>query len=73
MDAETYHRAVDLPGVRGVRLSTGRALPRRELQRLFAACAKDATAVGRRDAAWPDQWNAPRAAPCSLTCRPQRP
>jgi site-specific recombinase XerD len=51
MDAETYHRAVDLPGVRGVRLPTGRALSRRELQRLFAACAQDGTAVGRRDAA----------------------
>jgi site-specific recombinase XerD len=51
MDAETYHRAVDLPGVRGVRLPTGRGLIRRERQRLFVACAKDATAVGRRDAA----------------------
>jgi integrase len=51
MDAETYHRAVDLPGVRGVRLPTGRALSRRELQRLFVACAKDVAAAGRRDAA----------------------
>src|SRR5450759_520544 len=39
-------RAVDFPGVRGVRLPTGRALSRRELQRLFAACAKDVTAGG---------------------------
>jgi len=51
MNAEEYHRAVDLPGVRGERLARGRALSRRELQRLFEACAKDEGANGRRDAA----------------------
>ncbi len=51
MDAETYQRAADLPGVRGERLPPGRALGRRELQRLFEACAKDESAIGRRDAA----------------------
>jgi site-specific recombinase XerD len=51
MTAEDYHRATDLPGVRGERLPRGRALSRRELQKLFAACANDASAIGRRDAA----------------------
>lgn len=51
MDAETYHRAADLPGVRGERLPRGRALSKRELQRLFQACAKDGRDIGARDAA----------------------
>ena len=51
MDAETYHRAADLPGVRGQRLTRGRALSKRELQRLFQTCADDGTEIGRRDAA----------------------
>lgn len=51
MDEETNHREVARPGVRSTRLTTGRALSRTELQRLFAPCAKDITAVGRRDAA----------------------
>jgi site-specific recombinase XerD len=51
MDAETFERAADLPGVRGERLPRGRALVRRELQKLFQACAKDQTPAGRRDAA----------------------
>ena len=51
MDAEDYHRAVDLPVLPGERLPRGRALARRELQRLFEACARDESANGRRDAA----------------------
>lgn len=51
MDAEDYQRAADLPGVRGERLPRGRALSRLELQRLFEACARDPSAMGRRDAA----------------------
>jgi len=51
MDAETYHRAVDLDGVRGTTLPAGRHLQRRELQRLFQVCEKDGGAIGRRDAA----------------------
>jgi len=51
MDAETYHRAVDLDGVRGSTLPAGRHLQRRELQRLFQICEKDEGVIGRRDAA----------------------
>ena len=51
MDAETYHRASDLPSIRAERLPTGRALSKRELQKLFRACAKDEAPAGRRDAA----------------------
>jgi integrase len=51
LDAETYRRAADLPTVRGEALPRGRALSRRELQKLFQACAKDQTPTGRRDAA----------------------
>jgi integrase len=50
INAEDYRRATDLPGVRGERLPKGRALTRRELQRLFAVCAKDTSPAGRRDA-----------------------
>ena len=51
IDAETYHRASDLPSIRAERLPTGRALSKRELQKLFRACATDTTPAGRRDAA----------------------
>jgi integrase len=51
IDGETYQRATDLRTVRGERLARGRALSRRELQRLFQACAKDGSPAGRRDAA----------------------
>src|SRR5438093_1388086 len=51
IDAETYHRAADLPSVRGERLPVGRALSTRKLQKLFRACAKDERPAGRRDAA----------------------
>ena len=51
MDAEAYERAADIKSVRGEQLPRGRALGKRELQKLFVACAKDETAAGRRDAA----------------------
>lgn len=51
MEAEDYHRAADLAGVRASTLPTGRHLSRREVQQLFGACAKDESAIGRRDAA----------------------
>jgi integrase len=51
MDAENYHRAVDLPSVRGETLPKGRALSHGELRALFAACAHDRSRTGRRDAA----------------------
>jgi integrase/recombinase XerD len=51
MDAETYQRAADLSGVRGEQLPRGRALSKRELQKLFLACAKDGSDIGHRDAA----------------------
>jgi site-specific recombinase XerD len=51
MDAETYQRASDLRNVRSERLPTGRALTKRELQKLFRACSKSAGPIGARDAA----------------------
>jgi len=51
IDAETHHRAADLPSVRGERLPVGRALSTRELQKLFRVCAKDEQPAARRDAA----------------------
>jgi site-specific recombinase XerD len=51
MDAETYERGADIRSVCGEQLPRGRALGKRELQKLFVACAKDVTAAGRRDAA----------------------
>src|SRR5439155_16599133 len=51
IDAETYHRATDVPSVCGERLPVGRALSTRELQKLFRACAKDQRSAARRDAA----------------------
>ena len=51
MDAETSERAADLPNVRGERLPHGRAFVRRELRRLFQACAKEPSPADRRDAA----------------------
>ena len=51
MDAETYHRAVDLSPVKGETVPRGRALPRAELDRLFSVCRADAGPTGRRDLA----------------------
>jgi integrase len=51
MDAQAFRHAVDVPGVRGERLPRGRALSRRELQKVFSACARDESPIARRDAA----------------------
>ncbi len=48
---EEYHRAVNLPPVRGESLPRGRALSPGELRMLFHVCAQDAQAGGARDAA----------------------
>lgn len=52
ISAEEYHRAADLPAVRGSTLPRGRALTAGELRALFAAIAEDARPATRaRDAA----------------------
>lgn len=50
MEAENYHRAVDIERVRGSRLPHGRALESHEVEVLFRACDPD-TNQGCRDAA----------------------
>ena len=49
MGSDDYHRAVDLPGVKGTTLPAGRALSPGEIRALFEACA-DGTPGGARDA-----------------------
>lgn len=49
MSSDDFHRATDLPAVRGERLPAGRAVTAGELAALFASC--DATPAGVRDAA----------------------
>ncbi len=51
MSAEEFHRAADLPAIRGTTEPRGRALAPEELTALFALCAQDDTSSGRRDAA----------------------
>ena len=51
LDAETYHRVVDLASVRGERLLRGRQVATGELRALFRACQDDPTPSGCRDAA----------------------
>lgn len=51
MRAEVYHRAADLPAVRGQTLLRGRALTHDEVRRLFAKCREDRSNAGARDAA----------------------
>jgi len=51
LDAETYHRATDLERVRGARVPAGKALGMTELAALFAACGRDSSPAGARDAA----------------------
>ncbi len=51
VDAETYRRAADLPGIKSERLPRGRALSTGELRSLFRVCGDDPSPAGRRDAA----------------------
>ncbi|MDQ3929893.1 MAG: tyrosine-type recombinase/integrase [Chloroflexota bacterium] len=51
MSAEDYHRAADLPSVRGSTPPRGRALDGYELGQLFARCGMDKSPAGLRDAA----------------------
>ena len=51
MSAEEHARAADIPSVRGESAPRGRALLSEELARLFAACDRDDTPAGKRDAA----------------------
>ena len=51
LEAESYHRAVDLPIVRGQTLLQGRALTGGELVKLFGTCENDEAPAGARDAA----------------------
>ena len=48
IDTDSYHRAIDVPNVRGSRLPPGRALETAEQRALFAACT--GAAAGARDA-----------------------
>ena len=50
MNAEDYHRAVDVPTVRGSALPKGRCLRTKELADLFDACTAGPTPLGRRAA-----------------------
>ncbi len=47
IDADDYHRAIDLPAIRGFSLPKGRCLSAGELRALFEVCA-DAAPAGRR-------------------------
>ena len=49
MDAETYHRAVDIKSIKGESLPKGRMLSVGEIRALVESC--DPTATGKRDAA----------------------
>ena len=51
VDAERYHRAVDIPAVRGSSPPAGRSLTRAEVRALLEACASDPSPAGLRDAA----------------------
>ena len=51
MPTEEYHRAIDLPPVKGETLPRGRAITSGELRSLFVICAGDGSAHGARDAA----------------------
>ena len=51
MTVEDYHKAVDVPNVRGSRLPAGRALVKAEVAALLQVCREDPKAVGARDGA----------------------
>ncbi len=51
MTAEDYHRAADVPTVKALTLPRGRALSAGEIAALMAACSRDCSPAGSRDAA----------------------
>ena len=51
MNAEDYHRAVDIENIKGETLPAGRELSDDEITRLMDVCAVDLTSSGVRDAA----------------------
>ncbi len=51
MSAEEYHRAADIPAIRGETVPAGRELRAGEIAALIASCQKDETPAGARDAA----------------------
>lgn len=51
VSAEDFHRAADLPAVRGSTLPRGRALSAGELRALLEICRRDKTTAGMRDGA----------------------
>jgi len=51
MDAETYHRAIDIKRVDGETLPAGRSITAGELRALMLACGNDQSAAGVRDGA----------------------
>ncbi len=51
MDAESYHRAIDIPSIRAERLPRGRRLTAGEVAALGRVCSADTTPRGSRDAA----------------------
>jgi integrase/recombinase XerD len=51
MDADTYHRAASVDNVPWFTAPRGRVVSREEIEALFAACDRDGTPAGTRDAA----------------------
>jgi integrase/recombinase XerD len=51
MDAETYHRTIDVATIRGEALPRGRALPQGQIRALFGVCEQSPAPAGARDAA----------------------
>lgn len=50
MTAEDYHRAAELPAIKGETLPAGREVTDGELRAIFAACEADQTPAGPKDA-----------------------
>jgi len=51
MEAEEFHRAADIPTIKGAAIPRGRAVTSDEMRLLFGACRRDNTPAGKRDAA----------------------
>ena len=51
MEAEEFHRAADIPTIKGTTIPRGRAITSDEMRLLFGACRRDNTPAGKRDAA----------------------